>query len=517
MSVTNKMQNCCQDVPKLACSTENIMKRIEPIDYINGILTVNSPLNVSDSLSIGGAQMSVLKDHINLPARTLINGVPLLSDAFLDDVISLPTSTKIDGYFPITEQYYYFYTATDGTLVYTGYIVNGLETPVSTRTAAQDPRAYSFVAPEDCVLSSLKFLYTFQAGSYTGTSPIASVLIDVVDTNLVVYYTGFYMDVPAPSSNTIGRVFVEQDFEYFVRKGDSVGVWVQDNVLVSGSIAPYAVLGYKILPPQTLLSSPSMFQGLKQMLPTSYNRFPFNNIMNSMANRPTNINDQIAFLRSAKTSSEIYGRSMTTYDFEARLNMNRSSVDHAGIALFFSKNKPDGWYIDLSSSFNNTEKMETQYNWKGILMGPTEPTDQRSSSFYVNENFLSPDIITQCNLSSSIVDYLSIDIDDPTHVFEIIEKFTPVLDQYKFSFVTVRHDFNQDIQSKAAYLLFSYGYTRIFTNVIIRYNGTCEDWYAHPHVLDSSLLERISEHYRNHFNIQFQECVDIIKDANSNI
>lgn len=506
------MKNCCQDISTITCSIVDIQKRIEPIEYTDNTIVIGSSISVEDSLVVGAAQISIVNNKINLPAKTLINGTPLLADAFLNDIIPLPANTIIDGYFPITEQFYYFYTATDGVFGYRGYIVNGQDNPVSTRTASQVPRGYSFLAPEDCVLSSLKIILTFEAGSYSGTSPIASILIDVLDTNLVVYYTGFYMDVPAPTSNTIGRVFAEQEFEYFVRKGDCVGVWVQDNLLVSGSMTAYAVLGFKVLPPQALLTE-TYTQNIKQTTAatSSYNRFPFNNIMNSMANRPQNIYDQLAVLRSAKSSSEIYGRPLTIYDFDARYN--NFSVTHAEIAFFFSKSNKNGWYIDISSSFEKTENLETKYKWQGILIGKSELEEPRPLSFYIADDALSLEAIEQYHVPL-VVDYLSLDINDPLIFLDTIEKFTPIINHHTFRFISVRHDLNQDIQCKAAYLFFSYGYTRIFTNLLVDHNQTCDDWYAHPSLVEPILLDRISEHYRNHFNIPFSECVEIIQDAN---
>lgn len=502
------MKNCCQDISTITCSIVDIQKRIEPIEFVNNNLVIDSSISVEDLLVVGAAQISIVNNKINLPAKTLINGTPLLADAFINDIISLPTSTIIDGYFPITEQFYYFYTATDGVFGYRGYIVNGEENPVSTRTASQVPRGYSFLAPEDCVLSSLKIILTFQAGSYSGTSPIASVLIDVLDTNLVVYYTGFYMDVPAPTSNTIGRVFAEQEFEYFVRKGDCVGVWVQDNLLVSGSMTAYAVLGFKVLPPQALLTT-----FYTQGSTSTYNRFPFNNIMNSMANRSTNIYDQLAVLRSAKSSFEVYGRPMTTRDLDTRYSSE--TIDHAETAFFFSKKKIDGWYVDISSSFNNTQNMGNRYKWRGILIGKSELDDPRPLSFYIMDDVFSVEIMLLNNIPS-VVEYLSLDIsDDATMCLDILDKFPPILDQFTFSFISVRHDLNQDIQWKAAYLFFSHGYTRIFTDMVIHDNQTYEDWYAHPSIHSPIFLERISEHSRNHGYIPFSECVEIIQDAHS--
>lgn len=504
------MKNCCQDISSITCSAVDIQKRIEPIEYINNNLVIDSFISVKDSLSIGGAEMSIVNDKINLPAKTLVNGTPLLADAFTNDIIPLPTNTIIDGFFPITEQFYYFYTATDGIFNYKGYIVNGQETPAATRTASQVPRGYSFLVPEDCVLTSLKFVFTFDPGSYSATTPIASVLIDVLDTNLVVYYTGFYMEVPAPTSKTIGKAFAEQQFEYFVRKGDCVGVWVDSSVF-SGTNTAYAVLGFKVLPPQALLTN-IYIQNLKQASDTSsFNRFPFNNIMNSMANRPQNIYDQIAILRSAKSSSEIYGRPLTANDFDARYN--NLSVDHAAIAFFFSKRKEDGWYIDMSSSsFEKTENMESKYKWQGILIGKSELDNPRPLSFYIADDLLSLETIGQYHVPS-VVDYLSFDISDPLVFLDVFEKFTSIVDNHMFRFITVRHDLNYDIQSRAAHLFFSYGYTRIFTDIIIPHNQSSEDWYSHPSTVDPILLDRISEHYRNHFGIQFSECVEIIQDA----
>lgn len=489
------MKTCCEDIPQITCAVVDIQKRTEPIGYTNNILVINSSFSVEDQLSVGGATMSAQNNTpIDLPARTLINGVPLLSDAFRNDVISLPENTMIDGYFPITEQYYYFCTAKDGVSFARGYILNGEESFATRRSEIGDPRAFSFVAPEDCVLTSLQFLYTFQpTGTYSGT--IASVLIDVLDTNYSVYYTGFYMDVPAPTSSTTDRVFAEKEFEYFVRKGDSVGVWVESRIVQLNTASAFAVLGFKVLPPQT--SSLSYTSDMKSTLTNPY--FPFHSIMNLFTNRPTNIHDQLAILRSAPSSSDIYGRTLTPQDFEERSQTSDVVVSHAEMAFFFSGNNPNRWYMDVSLSFKNTQLMESRYKWQGLQVG--------------TDTILSLETLDQHNVPS-VVDYLSFDISDPTTALGMLDSIAEIMvARCKFRFATIRHDLDQDIQFKSAHLFYTHQYIRIFTCLLLYPDQTCEDWYADPTQLDLAFLERISEHHHNHYLLSLPEAIRIIQDA----
>lgn len=518
------METCCQNFSQISCSITDILKRIQPIQYsTDGVLDIDSSIDIQTGLLVGNAEISVINNHLNLPARTLINGVPLLSDAFTNDIISLPTTTMINGYFPITEQYYYFYNVNSssfGSFSYRGYIVNGRNYPVNVRTASQDPHGFSFIVPEDCVLTSLKLLYVLTSGIFA-TPTDAIIYIDVVDTNLNPYYTGVFLTITKPANSS--RTLIETEFEYFVRKGDSVAVWVQGDGQFLGSVTPFAILGFKVLPTGTPLTSATqdpfyLHKPLRAKVePSVYNRFPFNNIMNSIAQRPIQFEDQLKILRSSslKSSAGIYGRKLTSADYQARLsssNENRPSAFQDGFAYVFSNQKTNGTFVEFSSTYWNTLTLETQYHWKGILIGPTQPLSGRPLSLHTTEP-LSPMIFGQHEMPQNI-DYLALDADDLLPVFE---DFIPVFQYAKFGFVSLRHNDDESARNRTRDVMLSDGYSKLFTDVLIMSdNGEwvpTEDWYAHADIVDPVMIKNVMDHPDNIEKIEPSTCGEIIKDV----
>lgn len=474
--------DCCQDVPVLSCRIVDIEKRIEPIQYTDGVLEVDAPVSIGDALIVGGAEISTTTGRINMPAKTLVNGAPLLSDAFTG--LSLPANTKISGYYPVTEQYYYYYTAASGNAIYEGYILNGQPQPVGSRTAASNQRCFSFIVPEDSILTSLSVLFTYPPGSY-GTT-IASGFLDVMDTNLAVYYTGVYFEVPASSS---GRGFVENQFEYLVRKGDSVAVYIQRNPTLFGASTAFATLGFKVAPPQSLTSTRFM-SSITPMLssPTTVNRFPANGILSSIANRPTHIMEQLERLQAGQP---IHGRPLTPHDYQTRMKAGRTYDDLEKVLMFFFGEKRDGSFVDISSStsFNNSQRLQQDYGWQGIQ-------------------------VSHDDIGSMVVetdaDYLSLDR-CPVPAFEA---FAPTLATRKFGFVTVGHDGDGDAQSVIGNALQYHGYARIFTDVLVAKSAdhaVREDWFAHLGVVDPNTLQKIREHPENTEGTTSARCLAIIR------
>ena len=278
------------------------------------------------------------------------------------------------------------------------------------------------------------------------------IFIDVVDTNLNPYYTGVFLTIPKPAASS--RTLVETEFEYFVQKGDSVAVWVQGDAQLLGSVTPFAILGFKVLPTGTPLSSVGLDTFFTspphpKVEPSIYNRFPFNNIMNTIAQRPISFENQLNILHSGNTSG-IYGRSLTQSDYNARLSAmeNRASLYRDGSVYLFSQQKTEGTFLDVSSLFQNTRTLETQYHWKGV---------------HVNAGaILNVETLDQHNMPS-IVDYLSLDLHDPIATLEMIDNISEIMvDRCQFRFATIRHDLDPDIQFKSVNLFFSHKYIRIF-------------------------------------------------------
>jgi hypothetical protein len=510
------MKNCCQELPEITCEVVDINKRIFPLQFEDNTLIVNSPMKIENNLTIGGATISIgVGENINLPARTLINGVPLISQAFATDVIQLPSNTIFNGYIPTTEQFFYFFTASSSsslTSSYNGYIINGRNFPTNGNPTV-DLRGFPFIAPEDCVLTSFKMLYVLSPGSF-GTPGNASISLIVMDSNMNTFFTGVSYAITEPSSNS--RTFLESQFEYYVKKGDSVGVYVSGTSQAGGSggVCPFATLGYRIIPPGLLtsLQKISRLKSLRTQPSSLYNRFPFNNLMNFRRKFPISFEEQLDIIQSNRTNSGVlYGRKLTTQDYES-LEIKQ---DH--VVFLLTNKKESGLYLDISGYFFNTLKLETQHGWAGLLIGNDEEKSyetERSASTYFSGNLSRLDyleLLEQHNMPKHI-DYFSFDIEN-ANAFDAFEKLLPILDHYTFGVVSIRHTENSNVQSITCKMFLHYNYMLIFHNVLTEQDSkwrVSETWYVHPDLLQPQIIQKIKEHPENTGKIPWSKCMKII-------
>jgi hypothetical protein len=492
------MQTCSQNVQDISCSLVAIHDRLVPIDYENNILNISTPIVVEKQLLIDSALIVNNDSVLDLPAKTLINGVPLISDAF--STISLPSETMWNGYTPTIEQYFNFFMSSSSTFLNiapNGYMINGTIETIS--SPVSDLRGFPFIAPEDCVLTSFKVYYILTAGTF-GTPGDGYISLDVVDTNSNPFFTGISYNIIKPASNS--QTFYESQFEYFVKKGDSVGVYVSGTSQFQGGVSVYAVLGYRIIPPSLLSSEfplKTSFRAQSERSP--YNRFPFNSIMNFHAQVPIRFEDQLEIISSHQEN--LYGRSLTKEDYDLRCVLPRtgSSAKQDAIVFLLNNYKQNGYYIDFSIERQNTFLLEKDYGWKGLVLNPLE---QNNNDYKI--------VLSQQEIPS-VVDYLSFDWEDGQETLQLFEMFFPILDSYQFHVLTIRHENDPNVQSRTGNILLLYQYVILFKNIMIKRNdcwSISEDWYVHPALLLPEVLEKITSHPENHENIHSTKCVEIL-------
>lgn len=515
------MKTCCQDIQDIQCSIPAIQERIVPIDFINNTMVVDSAISVENTLTIDGAEISTETGHIDIPARTLLNGVPLLSDAFLSQVINLPTDTILNGYAPTIEQYFYFFTATSSTFLLNfapnGYMINGLT--ITTGTPTVDMRAFPFIAPEDCVLTSFKLLYVVSPG-ISGNAGNGRVSLDLIDKNFNPFFTGIAYDIIAPSNDS--RTFFQSQFEYYLQKGDSVGIYVSGSAQFNGGVSIYATLGYRVIPPSLLSSSINISRHTmlrnSPSLSSLYNRFPFNQLMNFQRQNPISFEDQVDIIRSQDNDSkQIYGRSLTTQDYELRSMIPKDgpSVYQDAIAFLLNNLKVGGSFIDFSIYHKNTKQLEQDHDWTGILFAVNDKNLQERD-YYISGDLTKMDyhtIFVENNMPNCI-DYLSFDMEDPELARDTFEILFPMLNLYKFNFITIRHDGDPNVQSRTGNILLMYQYVRLFFNIMVETKNewkVSEDWYVHPDLITSfPFIEKIITHPENVDNLRSTTCINII-------
>lgn len=237
------METCCEDIRNLNCSIQNIIQRITPIEYIDNVLVVNSPVSVNTSATINNVVIGGQNGVLSLPEGTTVGGTPLLSPQYVDGIYELPPKTTIGGYPILNTNYFYFYTTNLSLPSFqNGYFISNTNSFNNTTTFV--PNYPFLITSNNCVLTSLLFSLPVGAGTSTITNAIATIYTISSSTGTVVN-TGLSATIPACPVNS--RNFVSTTFQYPVSNGVSVGIQVVYSGSASGNINAFATLGYKFL------------------------------------------------------------------------------------------------------------------------------------------------------------------------------------------------------------------------------------------------------------------------------
>jgi len=175
------------------------------------------------------------------------------------------------------------------------------------------------------------------------------------------------------------------------------------------------------------------------------------------------------------------------------------------------KSIKNGTFLEIGSNHpithNNTYLLESEYNWKGLLVeydGNFEPLYQlhRKNSIYtINDarkvNYKK--ILDDHNFPKNI-DYLQIDLDvDNRSTLDTLELLNnTIFDTYKFATVTFEHDGYRgnyfDTKEKSRKIFADRGYILVFPDVSVYWLGNFqpfEDWYIHPDLVDMDFINKI--------------------------
>lgn len=246
--------NDCIKIKNLDCSLRSILDRITPIEFIDNVLVINSPLTITDgTITIGETIITGTGGVLSLPEGTTVDGTPLLSPQYVDGVYVLPDKTEIDGTQILNVNYFYYYTAYTPEDSYynnnpfaSGYFINNCGGYSGTPNAS-DPGNYPFFAPADCVLTSLRFsvaqVYPDFGFAFTD---IRNMRATIYTMSLSGIQTATPIDVfIAGDIDFDTRRYAETTFQYPIEKGVSVGIKVVYQGETEGAITVFATLGYK--------------------------------------------------------------------------------------------------------------------------------------------------------------------------------------------------------------------------------------------------------------------------------
>lgn len=191
--------------------------------------------------------------------------------------------------------------------------------------------------------------------------------------------------------------------------------------------------------------------------------------------------------------------------------MGYSQASQDFFVLHMSQFKRQGTFLEIGSNHpinhNNSYLLETEYDWRGIMI-EHDPSFQQlykqhrhKSAYYIHDAVTMPykKALQQNNFPTE-VDYLQIDVDvDSRSTLDTLNNLErDVFDSYTFGVITFEHDIYSgnyfDTRALSRQILRNRGYVLVFPDVQVRWQGRnvpFEDWYAHPSIVSTSLIEDI--------------------------
>lgn len=180
------------------------------------------------------------------------------------------------------------------------------------------------------------------------------------------------------------------------------------------------------------------------------------------------------------------------------------------------KQKRNGFFVEIGSNhpitINNTYLLESQYDWKGILIEYQSLflplyKEHRPNSVHVINNATQIDYKTLFETSNApkSIDYLQIDLEaNNGSTIQTLEKLDlDIFDTYTFATVTFEHDIYHtnfgNTREKSREIFAKRGYVSVFQDVDNMGINPYEDWYVHPTLVDMEYIENLkSKNLKNY-------------------
>jgi hypothetical protein len=165
-------------------------------------------------------------------------------------------------------------------------------------------------------------------------------------------------------------------------------------------------------------------------------------------------------------------------------------------------NKKNGYFLEIGSnepiSINNTYLLESQYDWKGIMVeynSVYQPmyVEKRPNSIHVIQDATTVDYMKHLAPFPKDMDYLQVDLEVDNRstltTLELLDK--TVFDTYRFATVTFEHDIYRgdyfNTRERSREIFQKRGYILMFPDVKLS-SCSFEDWYVHPELVDMKRL-----------------------------
>lgn len=194
-----------------------------------------------------------------------------------------------------------------------------------------------------------------------------------------------------------------------------------------------------------------------------------------------------------------------------KVSRNYSQMFQDIFVLSILDGKTNGFYVEIGSGnpfyANNTALLEKTFGWKGVGID----NDARLVELY-NQNRVNKSInadatdidfkkeLNNYNIENNIIDYLQFDLDPAPQTYASLLRFP--FDHYKCRVITYEHDYYCDEHRKfrdlSRQIFESHGYRLIAGNISPDGQSSCEDWWAHPDLVNADIVSTmISENNTN--------------------
>jgi hypothetical protein len=181
--------------------------------------------------------------------------------------------------------------------------------------------------------------------------------------------------------------------------------------------------------------------------------------------------------------------------------------------------KRDGYFLEIGSNdpihINNTYLLESNYNWKGIMVEyeprflPLYKEHRPNSIHIINDasQIVYKDVLETMNAPHAM-DYLQIDLEEENgSTLRTLQNLDRnIFDTYTFATVTFEHDIyhsNKHNTREISREIFARrGYTPVFQDINNGIEFPYEDWYVHPTLVNTAYIQALKslnqKHYRQH-------------------
>ena len=188
--------------------------------------------------------------------------------------------------------------------------------------------------------------------------------------------------------------------------------------------------------------------------------------------------------------------------------MFKGQAEQDKFVLNMLKNKKKGFFLEIGSNhpinINNSYILERNYEWNGIMIDYSNEylndyKEIRPNSIHIINDATKIDYknLFEINNVPLNLDYLQIDLEaNNGSTLNTLKKLnSEVMDKHKFATITFEHDIYHtnylDTRLESRKIFEDRGYVRVFSDVNNRGVNPYEDWYIHPDLVDSELVNTL--------------------------